>query len=313
MKNSNELVFKLTRDINRLQNKIDHKNLYNVRNAVVRILLKSGILIDYALPYFLSSMIVSSCFSSETPFRKDFVTQNANIKTIDTSTGRHIEYVSYDFDYSDQLIEHSTGWILNDDGFYERTVTSYRLNSDIDLADTETIMAMTKEELEQIIDISDIKTIKKKSLTPEDMMYDSDAIIVVNSFESDEIFCTRLETDAEDIISTIGYILQTFILGVSLKAVEEIMIKIRIKGKLMEFSTFFRKINDDELNTIKGILQLKKENLKLLSDECDDLGEEHGNAIKGILQLRKENLKLLSDECDDLGEEHGRTYILRRK
>ena len=40
MKNNNDLVKKLTSDVNKLQNVIEHRRLYNIRNLVVKSLLK---------------------------------------------------------------------------------------------------------------------------------------------------------------------------------------------------------------------------------------------------------------------------------
>ena len=70
MKNNHELVAKLNNDVNKLQNKIEHRNLYNVRNFVVQALLKSGIAIDYALPFILAAITFANSQASKgkTPF-----------------------------------------------------------------------------------------------------------------------------------------------------------------------------------------------------------------------------------------------------
>ena len=180
MKNNHELVAKLNNDVNKLQNKIEHRNLYNVRNFVVQALLKSGIAIDYALPFILAAIIFANSQTAKgnTPFRINEITEKAGIETMDTSNGIHIEHISYDFNYDDELIEYTTGWIVNDKGLYERTVTSYRLSDEIDLDDTEKILSMSKEELEQLLVITNVKTIKKNTLDAEDSIYNDDAIIV---------------------------------------------------------------------------------------------------------------------------------------
>ena len=158
-----QLVDKLTNDTRQLENKIEHRRLYNIRNAIVRALLKSGISIDYALPFILEAIIIghSQTAKGNAPFKVDDITEKAGIETIDTSNGTHIEHLSYDFSYDDEILEHSTGWIVNDRGLYQRTVTSYRLNDAIDLSDIETVFSMSKEEIESVLVVTNIKTIQK--------------------------------------------------------------------------------------------------------------------------------------------------------
>ena len=208
MIDNNELMKKLTKDANRLQNKIEHRKLYNIRNAVVRSLIKSGIAVDYALPFIIVAMIIANAQTSKgnAPFRVDEIVEKAGIETIDTSSGIHLEHLSYDFDYDDELIEYSTGWIVNEQGLYERTVTSYRLNDDIDLENKEKILEMTKDDIDNALVITDIKTVKKNALNPEDQIYNSDAIIVIDHSESEEKTISRLETKSENFLHSLWYI-----------------------------------------------------------------------------------------------------------
>lgn len=87
MNSQNKLVNKLSRDVKKLENKIEHRILYSIRNMIVNPMLKSGIVIDYAFPYILSSIMLMYCFSAKgnMPFRIDKITQKASIETIDTS------------------------------------------------------------------------------------------------------------------------------------------------------------------------------------------------------------------------------------
>lgn len=132
MKNNKYLLKQLTSDIERLQYKIEHRCISNVRSFVARTLIKSGIAIDYALPFIISSVLAYNNLISEgyNPLHFDDVAVKAGIETIDTSSGVHIEHISFDFIYDNRLIEYSTGWIINDNNLYERTVTSYKLNDE---------------------------------------------------------------------------------------------------------------------------------------------------------------------------------------
>lgn len=282
MINSNELIKKLTNDVNRLQNKIEHRKLYNIRNVVVRSLLKSGIAIDYALPFILAAIIIANSQASKgnAPFHIDEVTEKAGIETIDTSNGIHLEHISYDFSYDDELIEHSTGWIINEKGLYERTVTSYRLNDEINLEDTEKIFSMTKEEVDQALIITNVRTIKKNTLTPEDSIYNSDAIIVINHSESEEETFTRLETTSENVWHSIWYIVLALCWGNNVRNLEKLFVKTYIRDRLREYEPSFRKINKEELETMRKILKVKQENLAMLNSEAKNIGEKDGYSYR---------------------------------
>lgn len=278
MKNNQDLLNQLTRDINKLQNKIDHRRLYNLRNYVVRLLIKSGIVLDYALPFILTAIIIANAQASKgnAPFRIDEITENSKIETIDTSSGIHIEKVSYDYYYDEELIEYSTGWIINDNGLYERTVTSYRISDVIDLSDTKKVLSMSKEEIDNSLVITNIETIQKNTLDDEDNIYDSDAIIVINHSMSQDDFILRKETVGENILQSIFYIVLVFISGIGLTFLGKIFLKTRIKDNLKRYESAFKEIKDDDLDIMKKILQLKQENLLLLSDtENNELGEKN--------------------------------------
>lgn len=300
MNSRNELVNKLSGDVKRLENKIDHRTLYNIRNMVVKALLKSGIAIDYALPFILASIVIAHSYSAkgDAPFHIDEITEKASIETIDTSSGVHLENVSYDFSYNDELIEYSTGWIINDNGLYERTVTSYRISNEIDLSETEKILAMSKEEIENILVVTNIQTIRKNTLTPEDKIYDSDALIVVNHSESDDETITRQETTSENVWHSILFIIMALSWGNNTRLIAKLFVKTYIRDRLREYEPLFRQINKEELEIMKKILEVKKQNLAMIDETSNNVGEGEDYPYR----LRK----------DKNEENEGRQYVLRR-
>lgn len=276
MKSNEKLVSKLSSDIKKLEKKIEHPILYNVRNSVIYALIKSGIAIDYALPFLLTSIVISSSanFKKDAPFRKDDVIAKAKVQTIDTSSGIHLEYVSYDFSYDTELIEYSTGWTINDQGLYERYVTSYRISKDIDLSDTEKILSMTKEEIENILSVTNIEKICKETLTPEDDIYKEDALIVINHTESEEEFTTRKETTGENVLRSLCYIVLVLGCGNFVRMIERVFVKTYIRDKLKGIEHLFKIINKEDLETLKKILELKKQNLGLLDENINSVEDE---------------------------------------
>lgn len=270
MLNNQKLVKKLTKQKKQLENHINHRKLYNIRNTIIKALIKSGIAIDYALPFILSSVIVASVQASngDLPFKADEITnkEKASVETIDTSNGIHVEYTSYDFDYKDEVLQYSTGWIINNKGLYERTVTSYKLNNTIDLSDTEKVFSMTKEEIENSLEITNIKTIQKNILQAEDEIYNEDALIIINHYtQNEEKAVTRTETALENFANSIVFLSLSFCLGLGFLVAKKIFIKTCISDGLKKCESKYRIVTKEELNKLKEILELKEKNLELLT------------------------------------------------
>ncbi len=266
--NKTKLVKKLTNDVKNLENKIEHRKLYNIRNYIIKALIKSGIAVDYALPFIIMAIILAygAAETGDLPFHIDEMVEKAHIESIDTSNGTHIEHISNDFDCDEEIIEHSTGWIKNDKNLYERTVTSYRLSDEIDLSDTERILSMTKEEIEKILVVTNVKTISKNTLTPEDEMYVDDALIIINHKVSEDDTITRRETTGENVLHSILYIVSSVYLGASLRGIGKVFIKTNFRDILREYEPSFGPINKDELEAMKRMLEVKKENLSMISE-----------------------------------------------
>lgn len=264
----NKLVNILTNEINQLENKIEHRKFYSVRNFVVKSLIRSGIAIDYALPYILATILVFQYQASRgnIPFRFDDIKVRTGIETIDTSTGIHLEHISEAFDYDYVILEHFTGWSINDDGLYERVVTSYRMNFEIDLSDIKNVLFMSKDEIDNIFEVFDVQTINKTNLNYEDSVYNEEAIILISQVYSNDNIITRKESLAENIFNSLAFLLGVFLLGSCFKNIAKCFIKIDIRDRLKVYESLFNEINLQEL---EKILEIKKQNLALItsSDE----------------------------------------------
>lgn len=264
----NKLVNILTNEINQLENKIEHRKFYSVRNFVVKSLIRSGIAIDYALPYILATILVFQYQVSRgnIPFRYDDIKVRTGIETIDTSTGIHLEHISEDFDYDYVILEHSTGWSINDDGLYERVVTSYRMNFEIDLSNIKNVLFMSKDEIDNIFEVFDVQTINKTTLNYEDSVYNEEAIILISQVYSNDNIITRKESLGENVFNSLAFLLGVFLLGSCFKNIVKCFIKIDIRDRLKVYESLFNEINLQEL---EKILEIKKQNLALItsSDE----------------------------------------------
>lgn len=270
----NKLVNILENEVNQLDNKIEHRKFYSVRNFVVKSLIKSGIAIDYALPYILATFIVFQYQISKgnVPFRFDDINVKAGIETIDTSTGIHLEHISEDYDYDYVVLEHSTGWSINDDGLYERVVTLYRLNFEIDLSDLKKVLLMSKDEIDRIFEVFGVQTINKTNLNYEDKVYNEEAIILISQVYTNDNIINRKESLSENIFNSLAFLLGTFLLGSGFKNIAKCFIKIDIRDRLKVYESLFNKIN---LQDLEKILEIKKQNLTLVTSLEESSFSEH--------------------------------------
>lgn len=283
MNNRDDLVDKLSRKTKKLENQVNHRTIYNIRNATIRALMKSGVMLDYLLPFIISGIVNNTKYEENPPFHIDQITEVANQETIDTSSGIHKRRVSYDFTYDQKLIEHSTGWIINDDGLYERVATSYRLNDKIDLNDTESILSMTKEELENILTVTNIQTISKSTLTPEDELYTTDAIIVINHMDSEETKI-RPETFDENMWNSLGFIIGVAILGYGIDKSKKLLFKTKVRDTLKRYEHLFLYVSKKDWEKRKQLLERQKQDLAILKDIANTIKEDE----KPHKLLRKE-------------------------
>lgn len=276
MRDNNVIVSKLQKELTSLEKTIKYRKLYNVRNYVAKKLLKTGIALNYALPYILGAIIAFYLAATDdnVPFRIDEITEKAKIETINTSSGYTVRNISYDYNYNDEILEHTTGWIVNEYGLYERIVTTYRINDEIDLSNTYKVFAMSKEEIDNALVITNINKITKSSLDSEDMFYDKEALIIIDNFTSDEEFIIRDETIGECIFDSLYYIIVSFGWGSILKFIKKKTIKTRVEDKLNHYESNLRYIRKKELETLKRILELKQNNLDLISGKLDSSKEE---------------------------------------
>ena len=265
------MIKKLTNEIKRLESMIEYRKIYNIRNLLIKPLIKTGIVLDYALPYLLAAIITAyyQTSSGNAPFIADEVYEKTRIETIDTSSKNHVEHYSYDIKYNDKSLEYTTGWVKNDNNLYQRTVTSYRLNDSIDLYNTEKVLSMTKEELDNALIVTNIKTIEKSQLNEEDYIYNEDAVIVINHILSDNESIKRRETFYENTLHTMLFIALSFILGNAMANVKRVLLKTYVRDKLRELEPLYSEISTQDIEEIKAILKLENQNLELLLQNID--------------------------------------------
>lgn len=271
-----QLIEKLTKDVEQLEKQITNREKYNAYNKIKRALIKSGIAVDFALPFILATVIISQALiiKNGSIFKKSSVTKKANVETIDMSDGTHIERFSYDFSYDRELLKYSTGWIINDKGLYQRTITSYKISKEIDLTDTDKILSMNKEELDKLLEITNIKTIQKSYLTNDDSLYNEDTLIVINHGTIEIPSDTMSYNTEENAFALLQIVFLSLFTGIGTSGIKKILGETYISDKLKTYEVLYRPIEADELLEIKAALEIKKQNLVLLTSMDETNGDE---------------------------------------
>lgn len=277
---SNKIVREFTKDVNDLQFKIEHRKLYNTRTFLIRFLIKSGMALNRSFPFILSSALVlnSNSYKENKVFQRDVVSKPGYIQSIDMSNGSHEENACAN--NGRNMVEYSTGWSINNQGLYERTVVSFNVNKKINLKNLDDILKMTEEELKELLTVSNVKTITQRELSEEDKMYDEDTVIVTQYVKSKDVEVLRQETSKENFEHSMACICSTCLFAVWFIKIKKFLIKTVIEDKLEDSLTMHRYIYEIELEDLENILETKKDNLSLLQNELQDKG-------RGLSRIRR--------------------------
>ena len=260
-------VEKLQKDIDLLNDKINPSKLQIIKRCAIKTMLNLGIAVEYSLPIILAFMIIFSVRekTGKIPFKIDKVVDKVSTEVIDTSTGIHVEFISKDNKYDKNSIEYSTGWELNELGLYERHSTIFQVDDDVDLTDYESILLMSEDELKNKFSIQDIKTITKSHLDDLDNIYNENTIVVTSSKSLLNNF-VRDETNKENILDSIIYVFSSLCLGGMVDALYFKVIGKKINSKIKSYKESFGPFNEEEVNYMLQMLEIKEANLKLFDD-----------------------------------------------
>ena len=271
-----DILNKLKKEIEIIEDKIKNPNLYNKKNRVIRKALKSAIMIDNFLPYILSGVVLLSSYKSagKTPFLIDTVTQKSYIEMIDTSNGDHFQY-QIDSNEVFSSIEYSTGWRVNEYGLYERISTTYLINENIDLNNIDNIFKMSKGELDSLFFIMETQIITEAYEENLNPIY-NEGVIVINRVINTNKTVDKEESFESNFLTTSSYLAILFIVGTGLKGVKEVLYQEYIKNNLEVLLVNYQELDENTLEKLKKILELKKENFSLL---CESGEEVHGKKL----------------------------------
>ena len=262
--NKTKLMNKLNKDIRFLERKMQYPKLYNTRNCLINLLLRFGIVLDFSVPFIMTFIVVANTKFVNT---KDLITyedkvSRKNIETIDTSDGSHIENINSNI-YDKNFIECSYVF-KSDKNNYERKTITYEVNDEIDLNSLD-------------------KLNLKSSIKIEKSDYADDIVTVVNHKFVNEKYKVLKLTD-----SNLNNILRLNAMFWALcwiyKMLQKLILKGKLKDLLEEKETYFKPINDEELELINKLLESRRKNINLL------LNESNLEEKKDVPILRRRNL-----------------------
>ena len=275
MTNDSLYIKEMVQNTSKLQNDIKYYKLINIRNKIIRILIKSGLALDTILP-FLCSLTICYQDTSTKPFKLDNIKTYASIQTIDMNK-IHLEKESYKTNYYKNSVEYTTGFIKNND-MYERTVTTYELSKD-DINNIDEFNNMTYEDLNEQLQIKEVKIIRKKELSQNDYLYLVDTVIVTKSGIDESKYKITKQNIVDESMDIILYLFFSGSLTFGLYTAKEILFSEKLKKKLKQKEKQYQNLSKKELEEMKQILLLNKNNLQLF--------EQTQNQEK--FQLRKKN------------------------
>lgn len=270
------LMYQIRKDVKDIENIINNKNLYNLKCKIMKILIKNGIMIDYAIPFIVGGTILFNVMhlGNITPFITDKVNVKAKVETINTSTGIYKEKFSLDNDYDNSIkFQHSTGWKINSDNLYERILTTYKINDFLKFKNNEELLSLTKEEIEDMFIITNVVKIKKNVLEPDDYLYVDDMLFITTAFKNNQKTKIKNESLDANMISTILYLIGTYLIGLGIINLQKKSINKCLRTKLKNLESKYKPKTKKEIEFLNKIIEVKRENLVLLDESSKNIGE----------------------------------------
>lgn len=268
MNTKKNIIDKLNKDINKVEYQINHTSIYNFYVFLLKLVVNFGITLDKLFPYIISAALIanSNHFQNNKPFNIDKIPVKPSIEVITTSNGITKELISYEKKYNKEEIEYSTGWTINKQGLYERKITTYYLERDIDEYDIDAILNMSKNELESLLKIKNIEIIKKNTLSEDDYLYEKEGIIIINHYISDEEVKLVDETILSNIFNSTAYIALVLLLSKTIKFTKKICLKVNIKDELNKIKAQNYYVDFIDREQLIKVLEIKKQNLEILKN-----------------------------------------------
>ena len=250
----------INRDIKCNKKIIKYKQLYSVKSLIIKLILKSGILLNYAYPYILSMLIMlnSNFYKKHKPFDYSLARKIKIEKIYDSNNNKYINYDSKMIYNNDYLI-YRTPWELID-GKYISKETIFMLDQEeLNKHILPSLLKMDYDEIKSFLKIKNVETIFKN----EENLDDAQVIVVLH----DETVSSKIVRQI-DIYSTL-YIILVLLEGLGISKFNKIIFKNYINDKLNELDKYPIIYSKKEIDMLNEIIENDRENLKYINKNKD--------------------------------------------
>ena len=250
----------ILKDIKHNQKIIRHNRLYSIKSFIVKMLIKSGIILDYAYPYILSALIMLNIgfYKKNKPFIYDdndkIVTEN-----IYYSNNKIRINNENNFEYEKDCVIYRTPWELVEGKYTAKEIT-FQLNSNyIRNYDIPYILKMNYEELNSIFNLYDIKNVYKNEINNEDAFV---AVIYHDETIPEKILHQK------DVYSLI-FIILVILEGYGISKINKIYFKNYARNKLNELDKEPLIYGKKEIYILNEMIKNDKKNLDYICNSSN--------------------------------------------
>ena len=261
-----QLLKKLKKEIDFFDKRVVNYQHINFRNFVIRKGVYSLFVASRFAPFILSFSGMFALFSiGHKPFVLDDRKVYANEQVVNSSNGYHYIRSSFDVKY-DNSIQYFTSWDVDDNKQYTRNIISYSVGK-VDTQHMDDIFSMSYEELNREFDVVSVETICKSDLSSQDMVYFDDMIQVCHVEKSKDCYKKVPESLEINLLDTFLYCTSSITLSLLLLLGTEYLFRDSTLTKNMLLK--FRTITDEDLDKMKKILDVEKDNYVLLNEDTN--------------------------------------------
>lgn len=250
----------INRDINCNKKIIKYKQLYSVKSLIIKLLLKSGIFLNYSYPYILSMLIMLNIgfYKKHKPFDYSSAKKIKIEHIYDSNNNKEINYdteIIYDNDY----LIYRTPWELID-GKYVSKEAIFLLNQDeLSKPILPSLLKMNYDEIKSFFKIKSVKTIYKNDKN----VGDAQVIVVLH----DETISSKIVRQI-DLYSAL-YIILVLLEGLGISKFNKIIFKTHISDKLNELDKGPIIYSKKEIDMINEIIENDRKNLEYINNNHD--------------------------------------------
>lgn len=258
-------LFKLQKEINSLEFKINHPKINKLKKSFVKNLKITSKVAILVAPYVLCAGIFAATMPAigwGRPFVKDDeVHTYANIMTEYTSYGETRIEKQYNYLASDDnVISYYSKWEEKDNGKHVREIKTYKIK---EITEEEAIKILNQEKIELVDIIEDVKSIveEEKSKLSEEELEQGEfyQITLYSKDKKDTTF--RIETKNENSMLSMLYLIISGVTGLGLDFIRRVCTGFNYSKSVELIKDNYK---EDDIEELKQKLELKLSNYNRL-------------------------------------------------